>query len=254
MNARIDTLKTAQTAPTAPTAQPALSADQQIGQIAVQLPGATAVFRRLKLDFCCGGQVSLSQAAADKGLDPSAVLAELAALQRSDAVPEATSPSALIDYIVARYHDVHRAQLPELVRMARRVEAVHRDNPDVPAGLADLLEEISEELQSHMLKEEQVLFPMLRSGGNPMVVHPIGMMRAEHVDHGEALDQLNALTHDATPPLGACNTWRALYAGIAQLGDDLIHHIHLENNVLFPQFEPKPAPSQACGSSGCGCS
>ena len=248
MNARIDTLKAAQ------TAQPALSADQQIGQIAVQLPGATAVFRRLKLDFCCGGQVSLSQAAADKGLDPSAVLAELSALQRSDAVPEATSPSALIDHIVARYHDVHRAQLPELVRMARRVEAVHRDNPDVPAGLADLLEEISEELQSHMLKEEQVLFPMLRSGGNPMVVHPIGMMRAEHVDHGEALDQLNALTHDATPPLGACNTWRALYAGIAQLGDDLIHHIHIENNVLFPQFEASVAQKETCGSSGCGCS
>ena len=248
MNARIDTLKAAQ------TAQPALSADQQIGQIAVQVPGATAVFRRLKLDFCCGGQVSLSQAAADKGLDPSAVLAELAALQRSDAVPEAASPSALIDHIVARYHDVHRAQLPELVRMARRVEAVHRDNPDVPAGLADLLEEISEELQSHMLKEEQVLFPMLKSGGNPMVVHPIGMMRAEHVDHGEALDQLNALTNDATPPLGACNTWRALYAGIAQLGDDLIHHIHLENNVLFPQFEASVAQKETCGSSGCGCS
>ena len=248
MNARIDTLKAAQ------TAQPALSADQQIGQIAVQVPGATAVFRRLKLDFCCGGQVSLSQAAADKGLDPSAVLAELAALQRSDAVPEAASPSALIDHIVARYHDVHRAQLPELVRMARRVEAVHRDNPDVPAGLADLLEGISEELQSHMLKEEQVLFPMLKSGGNPMVVHPIGMMRAEHVDHGEALDQLNALTNDATPPLGACNTWRALYAGIAQLGDDLIHHIHLENNVLFPQFEASVAQKETCGSSGCGCS
>ncbi len=248
MNARIDTLKAAQ------TAQPALSADQQIGQIAVQVPGATAVFRRLKLDFCCGGQVSLSQAAADKGLDPSAVLAELAALQRSDAVPEAASPSALIDHIVARYHDVHRAQLPELVRMARRVEAVHRDNPDVPAGLADLLEGISEELQSHMLKEEQVLFPMLKSGSNPMVVHPIGMMRAEHVDHGEALDQLNALTNDATPPLGACNTWRALYAGIAQLGDDLIHHIHLENNVLFPQFEASVAQKETCGSSGCGCS
>ena len=248
MNARIDTLKAAQ------TAQPALSADQQIGQIAVQVPGATAVFRRLKLDFCCGGQVSLSQAAADKGLDPSAVLAELAALQRSDAVPEAASPSALIDHIVARYHDVHRAQLPELVRMARRVEAVHRNNPDVPAGLADLLEGISEELQSHMLKEEQVLFPMLKSGGTPMVVHPIGMMRAEHVDHGEALDQLNALTNDATPPLGACNTWRALYAGIAQLGDDLIHHIHLENNVLFPQFEASVAQKETCGSSGCGCS
>lgn len=248
MNARVDHLQNADTTPLP------LSADQQIGQIAVQLPGATAVFRRLKLDFCCGGQVPLAQAAADKGLDVDAVLRELSALQRSDAVPAAASVSDLIDHILARYHEVHREQLPELIRMARRVEAVHRDNPLVPAGLADHLEEMQEELLSHMLKEEQVLFPMLKSGGNPFVSQPIGMMRAEHVDHGAALEKLNALTNDATPPQGACNTWRALYAGIGQLGDDLINHIHLENNVLFPQFEASAAAAQGCGSSGCGCS
>ena len=249
MNARADHQNLA-----AATTPFALNADQQIGQIAVHLPGATAVFRRLKLDFCCGGQIALAQAAADKGLDVNAVLAELTALQRSDAAPEAASPSALIDHILVRYHEVHREQLPELIRMARRVEAVHRDNPQVPAGLADHLEEMHQELLSHMLKEEQVLFPMLKQGGNPFVGQPIGMMRAEHVDHGEALDKLNALTNDATPPQGACNTWRALYAGIAQLGDDLINHIHLENNVLFPAFEAAAAPSQGCGSSACACS
>lgn len=249
MNARADHLDIA-----SPAAAFVLNASQQIGQIAVHLPGATAVFRKLKLDFCCGGQVALAQAAAEKGLDVNAVLTELASLQRSDAAPEAASPAALIDHILARYHEVHRAQLPELIRMARRVEAVHRDNPDVPAGLADLLEEMHEELLSHMRKEEQVLFPMMKAGGNPFVGQPISMMRAEHVDHGAALDRLNAITHDATPPQGACNTWRALYAGIAQLGDDLISHIHLENNVLFPAFEANAAPSQGCGSSGCACS
>lgn len=243
----------------------ALSAEQQIGQIAVHLPGATAVFRRLKLDFCCGGQVSLARAAADKGLDVAAVLSELAALQRSDAAPAATSPGALIDHILTRYHEVHREQLPELIRMARRVEAVHRDNPTVPAGLADHLEVMHQELLSHMAKEEQVLFPLLKRGGNPFVGQPIGMMRAEHVDHGEALERLYALTNDATPPQGACNTWRALYAGVAQLGDDLVSHIHLENNVLFPLFEsaggePAAAAGAAaaaaggCGSSACACS
>lgn len=254
MNARVDSLHAATATTTAPGAfRP--SADQAIGQIAVQLPGATAVFRRLKLDFCCGGQISLARAVADKGLDLETVLAELASLQRSSDVPEAASPGALIDHILARYHEVHRQQLPELIRMARRVEAVHRDSPHVPVGLADHLEAMHEELLSHMLKEEQVLFPMLKAGGNPFVGQPIGMMRAEHVDHGEALDKLNALTNDATPPPGACNTWRALYAGIAQLGDDLINHIHLENNLLFPSFESGAAPAaQGCGPSGCACS
>ena len=240
MNARINSLETA----LAPN-----RADQALGQIAVQLPGATAVFRRLKLDFCCGGQISLRQAALDKKLDLAAVLAELATLERSSEAPETTAPATLIDHILERYHAVHRTQLPELIKMARRVEAVHRDNPQVPTGLADLLEAIEREMLEHMEKEEGVLSPMLKAGGNPFVVHPIGMMRSEHISHGAQLDRLNALTQDATPPDGACNTWCALYTGIAQLNDDLINHIHLENNVLFPQFEPEQAKQNGCGCS-----
>ena len=145
-------------------------------------------------------------------------------------------------------------QLRELVRMARRVEAEHRDNPDVPTGLAGLLEEMEQELLGHMHKEEAILFPLLKSGGSPFVDQPLGVMRAEHTSHGLALDQIHALTHDMQPPEGACNTWRALYAGISQFTDDLIQHIHLENKVLFPAFEA--ARDSGCGSAqggGCGC-
>ena len=227
-------------------------ADRPIGQIAVDLPGATAIFRRAKLDFCCGGQISLREAAAGKGLALPALLDELAALDRSDAAPPPGSSPELIDHILERYHAVHREQLPELIRMARRVEAVHRDHPAVPTGLADLLEQAQEELLDHMEKEEQILFPILKAGGSAMVIYPIGIMRQEHTSHGAMLEQLMALAHDARPPEGACNTWRALYAGISQLHDDLINHIHLENNLLFPRFEPKPMAQGSCGSGG-GC-
>lgn len=213
-------------------------ATQPIGQIAVELPGSTAVFRRLKLDFCCGGQIALQQACDNKGLALDAVLAELDRLERP-AIPEAPQTTdGMIDHILTRYHAVHREQLPELIRMARRVEAVHREHADVPTGLADHLEAMETELFDHMDKEEQVLFPLLRAGGRGMAAMPIGVMRAEHTSHGEQLERLMALAHDTTPPPGACNTWRALYTGIAQLADDLIAHIHLENNRLFPQFEP----------------
>ncbi len=223
-------------------------AGQAIGQIAVELPGATAIFRRLKLDFCCGGQISLQDACAQKGLDTASVLAQLAPLRREETVaPDAQDPAALIDHILTRYHAVHREQLPELVRMARRVEAVHRDHPAVPVGLATLLESMEAELLEHMEKEEQVLFPALEQDGLG-VDGPIGVLRDEHTGHGALLEQLAALTGDHTPPLGACNTWRALYAGTAQLTEDLISHIHLENNLLFPRFEP----AGACGGS-CSC-
>ena len=243
-------------APADPTtlAQSAALADQPIGQIAVNLPGATAVFRRAKLDFCCGGQISLRQAVTDKGLDLGEMQAELAALDRSNDTPPAASVPELIDHILERYHAVHREQLPELIRMARRVEAVHRDHPDVPTGLAALLEQAEQELLDHMAKEEQILFPILKAGGSAMVVHPITVMRMEHTSHGAMLEHLMALTHDSRPPAGACNTWRALYAGIGQLHDDLINHIHLENNVLFPRFEPRPANEAGCGTGAtCGC-
>ncbi len=233
------------------TVQPSLATErarQAIGQIAVDLPGSTAVFRRLKLDFCCGGQTPLAQACEDKGLALTAVLDELAQLDRPTGATAPQAPAEMIDHILTRYHAVHREQLPELVRMARRVEAVHRDNPHVPTGLAAHLEDMEAELLNHMAKEEAILFPALRASAQNDMRMPIQMMRNEHVGHGEQLERLMALTNDANPPPGACNTWRALYAGIAQLSDDLINHIHTENNLLFPQFEVQTG----CGSS-CGC-
>lgn len=223
-------------------------AEQAIGQIAVDLPGATAVFRRLKLDFCCGGNIPLAQACEAKQLALDAVLEELARLDRpaQEAAPQSTRE--MIDHILTRFHAVHREQLPELIRMARRVESVHRDSPHVPSGLADHLELMERELLDHMAKEEGILFPALLGGAGLTARGPIQVMRDDHTGHGQMLERLMALTQDATPPPGACNTWRALYAGIAQLSDDLIAHIHLENNLLFPRFEAQTG----CGT-GCGC-
>ena len=219
------------------------NADQSLGTLAVQIPGATAVFRKLKLDFCCGGQQSLQDACVEKGIDASNVVESLRSLAHTQELPATPNASELVDHILTRFHEVHRQQLPELVRMARRVEAVHREHPQVPHGLADHLEAMEGELLEHMAKEEQILFPMLKAGGNPMVVHPIGMMRHEHVSHGAQLEKLAHLTSQHQPPSGACNTWQALYAGTARLTEDLIEHIHTENNLLFPQFEPNASLS-----------
>ena len=167
-------------------------ADRNIGEIAATLPGATAIFRRHKLDFCCGGGIPLAEAAAKRAAPLGQIEADLAALTPSDAaLPQSTG--ALLDLIVARYHDTHRRELPELIALARRVERVHADNPDVPTGLAELLATMETELGDHMAKEENVLFPMMRRGGHPMIAQPIAMMRHEHDDHGEHLEQMDRL-------------------------------------------------------------
>lgn len=217
-------------------AEPQSLALRSLGEIAANLPGSTAVFRRHKLDFCCGGSESLERAARKKGLDPASIEAELGRLSpERTTIPD--SVEDLIGYILERYHQVHRREMPELHDLAIRVERAHADHPAAPVGLSDLLARMQAELESHMEKEEQVLFPLMLAGGNPMIVHPIGMMRHEHDEHGEQLRALAALTGDMTPPDGACNSWRALYAGLAKLAEDLTEHIHIENNILFPRFE-----------------
>nr|WP_295084516.1 DUF6306 domain-containing protein [uncultured Roseateles sp.] len=151
--------------------------------------------------------------------------------------PHPTEPSALIEYILQRFHEIHRGQLPELIEMATKVESVHADHPDVPRGLVVLLQQMHSELLDHMAKEEGVLFPMLARGGSSFVTHPICVMMSEHEEHGRRLTQLMTLTRQATPPAGACRTWVRLCAATKTFANDLQEHIRLENMVLFPQFD-----------------
>ncbi len=206
-----------------------------LGEIAVQLAGATRVLRQYKLDFCCGGHVILADALTKKEIDPEEVVSQLNALAQPDDTQDWSSkPRAeLVDHIYERFHILHRQQLPELLKMARRVEAVHGQRPECPVGLADHIAVMARELESHMQKEEQILFPMLKQDMVAQAAGPIRVMQMEHDSHGDALERLSELTDDLTPPPGACNTWRALYTGLESLRDDLMEHIHLENNVLF---------------------
>jgi regulator of cell morphogenesis and NO signaling len=211
-------------------------ATRNLGDIAASLPGATAVLRRHKLDFCCGGSESLEQAARHKGLDLAQIEAELARLSLNQStLPD--SVEDLIQLILERYHQVHRRELPELRELARRVESVHADHPAAPKGLSEVLARLQGELESHMQKEEQILFPLMLAGGSPMIVHPINVMRHEHDEAGEDLKAVTELTGDLSLPAEACTSWRALYAGLAKFAEDLTEHIHIENNILFPKFE-----------------
>jgi regulator of cell morphogenesis and NO signaling len=210
--------------------------ERSVGEIAATLAGATAVFRRHKIDFCCGGNVPLDEAARARGVDPVTILLELSEL--APVAPEAPNDSAaLVEFIVARYHDVHRRELPELMRLARRVEAVHRDHSAVPAGLADVLAVAQVELESHMQKEEQIIFPAIGSGYQGSLFAPISVMRHEHDGHGAIIREIQTRCHGFDLPEGACRSWQALYTGVEKFVKDLTEHIHLENNVLFPRFE-----------------
>jgi regulator of cell morphogenesis and NO signaling len=243
-------MESMQTAPATETRSDALAAergladhklaDRTLGEIAVALPAAIAVFRRVGLDFCCGGDATLRDAAAARHLPLPALEAELAGLaaEATETAPEQLSVPALIDHILRRFHDVHRQEIPMLADLARKVEAVHREHALVPKGLAAALDALGDELEMHMAKEEQVLFPAMRRGLAGPIAQPIARMRYEHDEHGMRLQLLAEITHGLALPEDACRSWRTLYAGVDKLVGDLMQHIHLENNVLFPQFAP----------------
>ena len=213
--------------------------ERTVGDIAATLPGATAVFRKYKIDFCCNGDLTLDSAAQRRGVDPDALEQALEALASGTggtAASAAMSSDELIDHIQTCYHEAHRRALPELIALSRKVEAVHREHPKVPAGLSDALRQMQGELEEHMAKEEAILFPAMRQSAKENVDITTADFRHEHDDQGTQLRLLESLTDDFTLPEGACRSWQALYVGTAQLAEDLMEHIHLENNILFPRF------------------
>ncbi len=147
------------------------------------------------------------------------------------------TPAELTIFIEKNYHARHREDLPRLAALAAKVEQVHADAPDVPAGLSDLLRQMIGELEVHMKKEELILFPAIRRGGGPGIASPIAVMRGDHDDHGATVARLRQLTNNLTPPVNACGSWQMLYEDLANFIFELEAHIRLENDVLFPQFE-----------------
>jgi regulator of cell morphogenesis and NO signaling len=209
-----------------------------LAELAATRAGASRVFQSRGLDFCCHGRVSLSEACSKRQLAVDELIRAIEAetplatdFRRWDEQPI----PGLVAHLLEHFHAAHRAELPRLFEMARKVERVHADKPSAPHGLAEHLGRVSEELEAHMQKEEQVLFPLILSGRGRMASMPIQVMEEEHVDHGRNLARLRELAHDFTPPEEACGTWRALYLGLSELEQQVMEHIHLENNVLFPR-------------------
>lgn len=225
-----------------------------VGEIVARYPGTSRIFDRAGVDFCCGGKRSLAEACQAKGLPADHLLAELeqelAAVADEPDTSLAGAPlAALTRYIVERFHVPLGEELPRLGRMAERVLEAHAGaHPDVVPELVCLFRRFRAELEEHMAKEESVLFPAIEALATasaatgariPPIAALIAALEGEHDGAGAALTRLRELTGGFTPPSGACNTFRALYDGLARLETDMHLHVHLENSVLFPRAQAR---------------
>jgi regulator of cell morphogenesis and NO signaling len=215
-----------------------------LASIVNQAPGSARVLESFGLGYCCGGRRSLLDACDERGV---AVADVTAALDQVGLEPSpdwvSMDAASLVDHLERTHHRYLHAELPRLIALAEKVAAAHGGrHPELLDVLADVLD-LRDDLEPHLFKEEQVLFPMIRelcAADAAVSFHcgtlgnPISVMLIEHDRAGSLLEQLREHTGDYAVPADGCASYRALYQGLAELEADTHLHVHKENNLLFP--------------------
>jgi len=229
-----------------------ISPDTSVGEV-VKLNFKTAsVFQENKIDFCCGGDKTISEACKNEGLEPDQLIAQLEAIaEQNDADTQyinGLSLDELSNYIIERHHNYVRESIPPLKKNLEKICQVHGEHHPELVKINRLFTDSSGNLIMHMQKEELMLFPFIRrlelssKNGAPLphspfgpVSNPISMMITEHQQEGDRFDQISTLTENYNVPEDACMTYELTLKQLHDFENDLHRHIHLENNILFPK-------------------
>lgn len=228
-----------------------ITEDRTIAEIVTENIKTADIFKKHGMDFCCGGGISLDKACSKYGVEYSILENELSAVDAEISRSynyDSWELGFLIDHIINIHHSYVAESIPVLLQYAAKVAKVHGHHYTEVVEINKLFNEVAEELGSHMMKEERILFPYVKQlekakleGEKLALPHfgtvnnPITMMENEHEAAGDILKIIAKLTNDYTPPAEACNTFKALYAKLQEFEEDLHQHIHLENNILFPK-------------------
>ena len=222
-----------------------------VKELAVQMRGAARVFEQFGIDYCCGGKIPLDQACEEAGLCLDKVLASL---ERAEHEPAAAydwpreSLSALAEHIVEKHHAFTKAETSRLAALFAKVCAVHAARHPELTIMQTTFNEMANDLRTHMLKEEHILFPYLAAMEQAMaekravpramfgsIENPVRTMMIEHDSAGEALRAIREASHGYAAPEDVCTSYRELYRSLAAFEADVHVHVHLENNILFPR-------------------
>ena len=231
-----------------------VTTEKTVRELALEKPGAARVFEKLGIDYCCGGKQTLEQACRAASLPVDEVLDALEVAHHSgQAFPKdsdwQTEPLAdLISHIKNTHHKYTREEIARLGPLFDKVCSVHGEHHPELLDLRATFQGLAQELTTHLMKEEMVLFPYIERMEESViqkepilpppfgtVQNPVAMMEHEHDSAGNALRALRATSNGYTAPADGCVSYQTLYKTLAELEADLHQHIHLENNILFPR-------------------
>lgn len=221
----------------------------KVSKIVAQNYKTAQVFTAHGIDFCCNGGIPLEQACQQKGIDLQVVTKQI---EQALATPEAENFAAMpLDDLVRHIEKVHhiyvRNTIPALTAYLTKLCRVHGERHPELFEVKKLFDQSAVELLQHMAKEEEILFPYIQAlaaaqrGQFPLspphfghLQNPITLMESEHEQEGSRFKKIAALTDGFTPPKDACQTYRVAFMVLQEFETDLHKHIHLENNILFP--------------------
>ncbi len=225
---------------------------KSLAQIVNNNHRAATVFEKYQLDFCCKGKRTLQQACQEKDLKIEDVVADLETTEqgksdKASANYDQLSLAQLSEYIVMTHHSYVKKEMPQILTYLQKVASKHGERHPEMWKVFALFVAVKEEMEQHMQKEEQVLFPRIQetekwvNEGKEMRINhtylqvPINMMEQEHDHAGGMLAEINKLTNNYQPPADACTTYKLSFAALQAFEMDLHQHVHLENNILFPK-------------------
>jgi len=225
---------------------------KEIGQYVADDFRTAAIFSKYKIDFCCNGNRTIEEACDKKGIDSNQLMDELNQVLNSNGAETIDYKSwpldLLAEYIEKKHHRYVEEKTPVLRQFLDKLCRVHGERHPELFKINELFTASAGELASHMKKEELILFPFIKKMVNAKledqtvqspqfgtVENPIAMMMEEHDNEGARFREIDALTNNYTPPVDACNTYKVTFAMLEEFEKDLHLHIHLENNILFPE-------------------
>lgn len=223
---------------------------QSIGEIVTIMPKASDIFKEYQIDFCCGGHRPLIDAIRKQNLEEELIINRLN--NTYDEMKEqlhsvdfySMKSSLLIDYVVNTHHSYLGITLPEISELTLTLLRVHGGNHKEMFDIHRLYHQLKAELEQHLLKEELVLFPMIKTyEENPsegllkQISETLQETEAEHEGAGDILKELRRITDDYTVPADGCKTYERTFHKLEELEGDLFQHIHLENNILFLRYD-----------------
>ena len=225
---------------------------KQIGQFVADDFRTAAIFSRYVIDFCCKGDRTIEEVCKKNDIETDELLGklyEVSMISTNQSIDYKSWPlDLLIDYIEKKHHRYVEEKIPVILQFLNKLCKVHGERHPELHKINELFTASAGELSAHMKKEELILFPFIKkmttaklqnsaiqSPQFGTVENPITMMKHEHDNEGERFRHIAKLTDNYTPPSDACNTYKVTYAMLDEFEKDLHLHIHLENNILFPE-------------------